>query len=329
MTELKQHARTIRVAAVQMSVENGGRENNLKKAAALAEQAAKAGAQLIVLPECAAPGYVMDGRMWDWAEPVNGPTVAWLTGLSKKLGIYLGIGLAEADGSDFYNAYVLAGPDGKVAGRVRKRRTEFNIFKAGDSPAVVDTPLGRIGFGICADFHYAEMPRLLYEKSADIVLMPHAWPVPLRTSKVVKDSDVGEARELVKGYAQFYARTLGVPVVFADQTGPMASGGLGGFWGKLMDPAVFGYPGCSTIADSDGSARAQMGQEEGIVIADVTFEPSRKHFTQPKSYDGWLHPGAPLMRKVVLPAGIAEAKLSYAISGERKRRARQVSSAAR
>ena len=60
---------------------------------------------------------------------------------------------------------------------------------------------------------------------------------------------------LVKGYAQFYACMLGVPVVFADQTGPMA-GSVGGIWGKLMDPAVFGYPGFSTIADGDGSKGA-------------------------------------------------------------------------
>lgn len=328
MTEAKQNARAVRVAAAQMSVENGGGKNNLRKATALAEQAAKAGAQVIVLPECAVPGYVMDRRMWNWAEPVDGPTVEWLAGLSKRLGVYLGIGLAEADGDDFYNAYVLAGPDGKVVGRVRKRRTEFNIFRAGDSPAAVDTPLGRIGMGICADFHYADMPRLLHDKSVDIVLMPHAWTVPLRTSKVVKEPDVQEAQRLVKGYAQFYARTLGVPVVFADQTGPLP-GRLGGIWSRLMDPAVFGYPGCSTIADGDGTAKAQMGPEEGVIVADVSLDSSRKHFTPPKSYDGWLHPGTPLMRKVILPMGIAQAKLSYSLSGERKRRARQVSSPAR
>jgi N-carbamoylputrescine amidase len=328
MKEGKQDVRSIRVAAVQMRTENGRRDDNLKKSSGLVERAAGDGAQLIVLPECASPGYVMDRRMWDWAEPLNGPTVDWLTRTSKRLGVYLGIGLVEADGEDFYNAYVLAGPDGKVAGRVRKRRTEFNIFRAGDSPSVIATPLGRIGFGICADFHYTDMPRLLHEKSVDLVLMPHAWTAPLRTSKIVTEADMHEATELVKGYAQFYARMLGVPVVFADQTGPLA-GSVGGIWGKLMDPAVFGYPGFSTIADSDGTARAQMGEEEGIVVADVILDPSRKHFSPPKSYDGWLHPGAPLMRKVVLPAGIAGSKLSYALSGERKRRARQVSATSR
>jgi N-carbamoylputrescine amidase len=328
MTEAEQNVRSIRVAAVQMQAENGRAEDNLKKAALLIEQATRDRAQLIVLPECAAPGYVMDKRMWDRAEPVNGPTVEWLTGLSGKLGVYLGIGLVEADGEDFYNTYVLTGPDGKVAGRVHKRRTEFNIFRAGDSPAVIPTPLGRIGFGICADFHYADMPGLLHEKSADIVLMPHAWPAPLRTSKLVKETDVSEAQELVKGYAQFYARTLGVPVVFADQTGPI-SGSMGGIWGRLLDPAVFGYPGGSTIADSDGTAKAQMGSEEGIIVADVVPDPSRKHYSSPKSYGGWLHPGDPLMRKIVLPAGIAGSKLRYALSGERKRRARQISSPSR
>jgi N-carbamoylputrescine amidase len=150
----------------------------------------------------------------------------------------------------------------------------------------------------------------------------------LRTSKVVKEQDVIEARELVKGYAQFYARTLGVPVVFVDQTGAL-TGSVGGIWGRLMDPAVFGYPGITTIADSDGTAKAQIGQEEGIVVADVTLDPSRKHFSSPKTYDGWLHPGAPLIRKVILPLGVVQAKLSYSLSGERKRRAGQLSAASR
>jgi Predicted amidohydrolase len=321
-------SRNIRVAAVQMSVENGHVQENLKKATIMAEQAANGGAQFIVLPECAASGYVMDRRMWDWAELADGPIVGWLTGLSGRLGVYLGIGLVEADGEDFFNTYALAGPDGKVAGRVHKRRTEFDIFRAGRSPSVIDTPMGRVGFGICADFHYTDMPRLLHEQSADIVLMPHAWPAPLRTSKIVNETDVREARELVKGYAQFYARTLGIPVVFSDQTGPLA-GNMGGFLGKLIDPAVFGYPGCSTIADSDGSVMAQMGAEEGFVVAEVSLDPSRKHYVPPKTYGEWLHPGSPLMRKVVLPAGIAYSKMSYSLSSERKHRARQVSSASR
>lgn len=323
MTGPASHIRTIRVAAAQMRAENGRRDANLMKAAALAEQAAKAGAQLIVLPEAAAAGYTLDRRMWDWAEPASGPTEKWLTELSKRLGVYLGIGLFEADGADFYNTYVLAGPDGTVAGRVHKRRTEFAVFRAGGSPAFVDTPFGRIGMGICADFHYVDMPGRLNEGDVDIVLMPHAWPAPLTVSKLVNEQDVRESQELVAGYAQFYARTLGVPVIFADQTGPLA-GRLGGFMGRLLDPAVFGYAGCSTIADSDGSAGGQMGPEEGVIVADVTLDPSRKRFSTPKSYYGWLHPGEPLMRTVIMPLLIAEAKLGYSVSGERKRRARQI-----
>lgn len=328
MTVTGQYARTVRVAAVQMHAGNGDREHNLRKATALAEQAAKAGAQLIVLPECAATGYTLDRRMWDWAEPTGGPTEKWLTGLSKRLGVYLGIGLFEAEGDDFYNTYVLASPDGVVAGRVHKRRTEFAVFRPGDSPAFVDTSFGRVGMGICADFHYVDMPGRLNAGPVDIVLMPHAWPDAMRVSKLIKERNVREAHERVSAFVPLYAGMLGVPVVFADQTGPLG-GRLGGFLGLLFDPAAFGYMGLSAIADSDGYLRAQIGAEEGVIVADVTLDPSRKRFSAPKSYYGWLQPGNPLLRKAVMPLLIAKVKLSYSISGERKRRARQVSSQSR
>jgi N-carbamoylputrescine amidase len=308
-----------------MRAEPGQVQDNLARAAVLIEEAASKGARLIALPEGAASGYAMKRSMWDVAEPLDGPTVQWLTSLSRKLGVYLGTGLVEADGEDIYNSYVLAGPDGSVAGLVRKRRTEFHIFREGDTSRVIDTPLGRIGLGICADNHYADMPTLMQEESVDIMLMPHAWPVPLRTSKLVKDEDVREARELAKGYAQLFVSLLGVPAIFVNQVGPI-SRGWEGVWGRLLDPEVYGYAGSSTIADSDGQVKAQMGQEEGVIVADVLLDPSRKVRVKPPDYDGWLHPGAPLMRKVILPIGIAEAKLEYALSGERKRRARQVTS---
>jgi N-carbamoylputrescine amidase len=326
--ESKQSVRTIRVAAAQMRAEPGQVRDNLARAAALIDEAASKGARLIALPEGAASGYAMKRGMWDMAEPLDGPIVRWLTGLSGKLGVYIGIGLVEADGEDFYNSYVLAGPDGSVAGLVRKRRTEFNIFREGGTSRVIDTPLGRIGLGICADNHYVDMPAMMQEESVDIMLMPHAWPVPLRTSKLVKDEDVREARELAKGYAGLFASLLGVPVIFVNQVGPISSG-WEGVWGRLLDPEVYGYAGFSTIADSDGQVKAQMGQEGGVIVADVLLDPSRKVRVKPPNYDGWLHPGAPLMRKVILPIGIAEARLEYALSGERKRKARQASSPAR
>jgi len=318
--------RRLRVAAVQMKSEKGRWEENLKRATPFIEQAVREGAQLVVLPEMAASGYSIEKSMWEAAEPVNGPTVAWLTGTAKRLGIYLGIGLEEAEGEDFYNTYVLASPDGNVAGKVRKKHTEYSIFRESHDPRVIDTGLGRIGIGICADNHYVDMPIEMQEKSIDLLLMPHAWPIPFKAAGLVKDDNVREQRETVKGYAQLFSKMLGVPSVFVNAIGPIGPGRWEGILGKLMDPAIYGNAGYSTITDSDASLLMQLGpDEEGIIVADVTLDSSRKVKTPPVNYGGWLHPGDPVFRNVVMPVEVCVAKLKYALRPGRKTKASSVS----
>ena len=318
--------RTLRVAAVQMKSEKGRRDENLKRAMPWLEQAVRDGAQLVVLPEMAASGYFIEKGMWDAAESVNGPTVAWLTGTSKKLGIYLGIGLEEAEGEDFYNTYVIASPDGKVAGKIRKKHTEYSIFRESHDPRVIDTEIGRIGIGICADNHYVDMPLEMQEKSIDLLLMPHAWPIPFRAAGLVKAEDVLEQLENVKGYAQLFSRMLGVPSVFVNAVGPIGPERWEGILGRLMDPTIYRNAGYSTITDPDTSVLGQLGpEEEGVIVADVTLDQSLKVQMAPVSYGGWLHPGDPVFRKVVLPVEVCVAKLKYAIRSGRKAKALNVS----
>ena len=264
----------------------------------------------------------MAETVWDTAERRDGAILEWLTDTARNLKAVVGIGFAEAAPPHFYNSYALAGPSGELLGVVRKRRTEFNIFRTGDGSRVLDTPLGRIGIGICADNHYADMPVLFRRECVDLVLMPHAWPVPIRTAKLVSDEEIRTTDELVRGYAQFYSRTLGVPTVFANQTGPI-SRGWPGILGRLMNPDIFGYAGRSAISDSDASLVAQGGMEEDVVVGTVVLDPSRKKWAAPKTYGGWLHPGSFIFRRLILPIGIASSKIKYATSRERKRKAAQ------
>ncbi|MDQ9171391.1 nitrilase-related carbon-nitrogen hydrolase [Oxalobacteraceae bacterium R-40] len=58
----------------------------------------------------------------------------------------------ESGGLDFYNTFVLSGPNGTLLGQVRKNppcSTESYYFKAGSDEHFIDTDLGRIGIGIC------------------------------------------------------------------------------------------------------------------------------------------------------------------------------------
>jgi N-carbamoylputrescine amidase len=322
--------RTLRLGAVQIRSQKGRREENLKRAMPWIERAAREGARLVALPEMAASGYSIEKSMWEAAEPVDGPTVRWLRETSKRLGIYLGVGLEEAEGEDFYNTYVLAGPDGKIAGKVRKVHTEYSIFRSGNGPRVVDTELGRIGIGICADNHYVDMPLEMQAKSIDLLLMPHAWPVPFRAAGLVKEEDIREQRENVTGYAQLFSGMLGVPSAFVNAVGPIGPQRWEGILGGLMDPEIYRLAGCSSIADSDASVKARLGpDEEGIAVADVVLDSARKSMQAPKSYGGWLHPGDPVFRNLVMPVEISAAKLRYVVRPGRRAKARAVSLARR
>lgn len=310
------------VAAIQMTSRLGMVEENIKHATPMIEDAARQGAKLVVLPEMCMTGYTITKQVWDMAEPAGGPIEQWLASTARRLGIYLGAGLAGCEGEDFYNTYLLADPQGKVVGRVRKTQTEYNFFKAGDIAShVIDTDIGRIGVGICADNHVVFMPKLMEEQSVDILLMPHAWPTPYRTSRLISEQDIKEQNDNAHEYALLLSRILGVPVVFANQTGPIEGGRWPGILGRALAAEHFRYPGLSAIVDSDRSIKAQLVHDEGIITADVAMDPARKHKAEIPDYGGWLHPGALPMRKIVMPIEIFRGKMSYRMSVERKRKA--------
>lgn len=320
-------ARTLRVAAIQMTSLLGQRERNIQHATALIEQAAVQGAKLIVLPEMCMTGYTITKQVWDLAEPAGGPIEQWLMSTSKRLGIYLGAGLVEAEGEDFYNTFVIADPEGRIAGRTRKTQTEYMYFKAGEiSSHVIDTGIGRIGLGICADNHRVFLPKLMQEQEIDILLMPHAWPAPYRTSRIISEQDIQRTKENARDYAMLFARILGVPTLFVNQTGSLEGGRWPGLLGRLMSAEYFRYAGYSAIVDSDQSIKAQIEQEEGVIIADIKLDPSQKLKREVPDYGGWVHPGEFLIRKVILPIDICRGKLGYRISAERKRKAAAISS---
>ncbi len=165
--------------------------------------------RLILLPELMPSGYLLTEEIWDCAEPFNGRTVSWLTGLAKQMGISVGTSFLEAEGEDFYNTFVLAVPGGQIAGRVRKSppaSLEACFYRAGEGSHVIETDLGRIGVGICYENLLYERLVGLYAEGVDLVLQPAAAGRP----KPMKPGDIKLFDRMVARFAPSYRRAPSV-----------------------------------------------------------------------------------------------------------------------
>jgi len=172
----------MQVAVAQIDPQLGEKERNLATCVARMEEAAAAGAQLLVLPECAIPGYMFGSgdEALPFAEEIPGPSTEALERECARLGLHVVCGLLERDGDALRNAAVLVGPDGLI-GTYRKTHLPFlgvdRFVVPGDALPVFDTPLGRIGIEICYDLRFPEVTRSLALQGADMVAHPTNFPM--------------------------------------------------------------------------------------------------------------------------------------------------------
>ncbi len=173
----------MKVAAVQMDVKILDKERNLEKVLESLETAARAGAKLVVFPECALSGYCLSSReeALPVAETVPGPATERLAAAAKRLDCTAVVGLLEREGDRIYNSAAVVGPEG-ILGTHRKIHLlclGIDRFDApGDKPfPIFETRHGRIGINICFDCSFPESGRVLKLKGAQLLAIPTNWPI--------------------------------------------------------------------------------------------------------------------------------------------------------
>lgn len=163
-------ASTLVVSAVNFQPTFGDKEANCASMEAYVEQAAQAGAALVVFPEMALTGYAYadeegaaNGQAAvDAAEPTDGPYAARISDLAVAHDMCVIFGTAEpvGDGAHAYNAAYVCAPDGSVQSYRKIAPVEGPWCVAGQDPLVVDTPFGSLGLSICKDtYAYPELAR--------------------------------------------------------------------------------------------------------------------------------------------------------------------------
>jgi predicted amidohydrolase len=179
---------TMRVAAVQL---NSGDDPaaNRRAAGVLIEQAARAGARLVVLPETW-PYLGAPAGVAAVAETLDGPTAAWLAGQARRLGIYLhGGSIFERaeDGRRVHNTTLVFDPAGDLIARYRKihlydvdfagqfRVMESDSVAPGDEVVTATVDGVTVGLSICYDLRFPELYRLLALAGATVLVVPAAF----------------------------------------------------------------------------------------------------------------------------------------------------------
>jgi len=256
----------MRVAVAQMEPKLAERERNLEACIGRLEEAVAAGAQLLVLPECAIPGYMFDSaeEAMPFAEEIPGPSTETLERECSRLGVYAVCGLLERDGDTLRNAAVFVGPDGLI-GTYRKTHLPFlgvdRFVVPGDELPVYETPLGRIGVEICYDLRFPEVTRTLALAGADIVAHPTNFPMAAKVqTELITVARAAENR---------------IYLLTANRVGKERRGEFCG-WSQIVDPY--------------GKRLAEAGEtEEALLVADVDVEKARdKDYVIPGEYELYL-----------------------------------------
>ena len=256
----------MRVAVAQTEPKLGEKKRNLEVCLGRLEEAAAAGAQLLVLPECAIPGYMFDSgdEAMPYAEEIPGPTTEALAEACRRLDVYAVCGLLERDGDVIHNAAVLVGPESLI-GSYRKTHLPFlgvdRFVVPGEELPVFETPLGRIGLEICYDLRFPEVTRTLALKGADIVAHPTNFPMAAKVqTEVITLARAAENR---------------VYLLTANRVGKERWGEFCG-WSQIVDP--FG----KRLAEAGGT-------EEALLVAEIDVEKARdKDYVVPGQYELYL-----------------------------------------
>lgn len=179
------------VAATSVKIEMADVQANLRKAIEIIAKAVARGAEIVVFPELYFTGYTcgeVEGKMFELAEPIPGPSTEVLIDQAKKHNIYVAVGLVEADqqyAGFIHNSAVFLGPEGilhvyrKVhLPEIAPAKELLYGFSPGDQFSVFKIKQNwNIGMSICYDtFAFPEAARIMAIKGMDLLVTLSAAP---------------------------------------------------------------------------------------------------------------------------------------------------------
>jgi predicted amidohydrolase len=347
-------SRTLTIAAIQMDAQPAPTMERLARAESLILAAARAGAQLVVLPELFNTGYGYLPSNYALAESLTGSTCTWMRRLAAQEHIHLAGSLLVRDPHDISNALLLVAPDGQQW-RYNKHYPwgwERAYFRGGQDVVVADTTLGRIGLLVCWDAahptlwqQYAGQVQCMVISSCPPDVTNPIYTLPTREQLTLDDfgsvvaATKDSGKQVFASMINEQAAWLGVPVVNTVGTGcittdiPRSRALL--LSSALLAPKLLRYvwrassmqmtcamlAGCKVV-DARGMTVAELPPfpKEAYTIAAVALadQPPQPQGVQPSSP---LPASAYGISDVLLPR-LARPLYEAALRGARRRRTR-------
>ncbi len=252
------------LSAIQM-VSGADVQANLRSALRLLEQAAGAGAQLVVLPEnFALFGSTEQLRGRAELEQQQAELRGFIAEQSRRLGLWVVGGTLPLPAEDgrCYAVSVVYSSAGEcvaeyrkihlfdaVVGDAQQRYRESDSYAPGDTPLVFDSPWGRVGVAVCYDLRFPELFRLRLAQGMEVLALPAAFTrrtgmahwLPLLRARAIENQ---------------------IAVVAANQ---------GGIHNQRRETS-----GGSCIIDSWGTVLRELGFGEGQACAAVDMSAQRE-----------------------------------------------------
>jgi N-carbamoylputrescine amidase len=305
--------RKYRVGLVQMSM-GAKPEVNFAAAAGHIREAARRGAQIVILPELFQTQYFCqreDTRLFDLAEAIPGPSTEKLGALAKELKVSIVASLFERRAAGLYhNTAVTLDDEGKMASVYRKMHIpddplyfEKYYFTPGDLGfQSVDLSVGRVGTLVCWDQWYPEGARLTALQGAEVLF----YPTAIGWHPAEKDEFGAAQYDAWQTIQRAHAIANGVYVAGVNRVGlehGEVSFANGDVKGNPVDGPGIEFWGGSFLADPFGRIIAKASHDaEEILIGEIDLaliEDTRRNW--PFLRDRRIDAYAPITRRFLDP----------------------------
>ncbi|OMC38697.1 nitrilase [Mycolicibacterium fortuitum] len=274
-------------AAVQLEASLADVAANLAACERLGDEAGRAGARIIALPEFFSTGIGFTPALAGAALPPDGPAAQLLTRLARRHAALVGGSFLcrDADGH-VRNAYLLAGPTGIVGRHDKDFPTmwENAFYVGGDDAGIIDADGYQVGAAVCWELMRTGTVRRLQGRVDLLMTGSGWWSIPRWRPRTVFDRLERNNRLTARAAAASFSRYVGAPCVHAAHAGNLECSMP---WLPMTYRGHFEGSTLITAASGEIVAERRAEEGEGVVLGEITVGRHDPSLTAPDGF--WLH----------------------------------------